>query len=483
MAQILQVAEDGSVVINKVTLNYTSGSVIHSGSLEVTGNVQLDTNLVVLGTVIADTFNVKNLVTENGSLASVGQWIYSTEAELNGKGFQWAWGAGKAQLAYRTGGRIWADCSFDVSSGNGYSIDNIPVLTSASLGPTITSSNLTKVGTLESLTVSGDVKFADFVHIDSTSNRIGIGTEEPNAAISIIDNNVELTFGSPQIGLGSIGTHSYHDFAVVTDNIPRITVKNSGEVQIGNAQSMNGSLRVYGTIYADSVETATGSGQPKSVQFAATENTSVYGLGLQWSGVGPTRQLVMTANPDRLWTTENFDLAENRSYHINGQLVLGEGTLGPSIVESSLTRVGTLVNLAVSGNSLLNSVTAQSLALGSTTYNSAGISVDGQSVMLSNNTQIVIGDVNIQNKPVKVFGPLSVNVNNPDPTLQFSVNGDVNIGGKRFTTGVTHPGAGTWTKGDICWNTNPNPNGYVGWICVASGTPGTWNSFGQISSQ
>jgi Pectate lyase superfamily protein len=43
------------------------------------------------------------------------------------------------------------------------------------------------------------------------------------------------------------------------------------------------------------------------------------------------------------------------------------------------------------------------------------------------------------------------------------------------------PIGGVHTKGDIAYNTNPIPGGYVGWICTASGTPGTWKGFGLIA--
>jgi hypothetical protein len=43
------------------------------------------------------------------------------------------------------------------------------------------------------------------------------------------------------------------------------------------------------------------------------------------------------------------------------------------------------------------------------------------------------------------------------------------------------PLVGSYTKGDLIYNTNPTPGGYVGWICTASGTPGTWNTFGAIN--
>jgi Pectate lyase superfamily protein len=44
------------------------------------------------------------------------------------------------------------------------------------------------------------------------------------------------------------------------------------------------------------------------------------------------------------------------------------------------------------------------------------------------------------------------------------------------------PTSGAWSKGDLIYNTNPTPGGYVGWICTASGTPGTWKGFGLIQA-
>jgi hypothetical protein len=44
------------------------------------------------------------------------------------------------------------------------------------------------------------------------------------------------------------------------------------------------------------------------------------------------------------------------------------------------------------------------------------------------------------------------------------------------------PTYGTWKKGDKIWNSNPTAGGYLGWVCVADGTPGTWKGFGLIQS-
>ena len=101
----------------------------------------------------------------------------------------------------------------------------------------------------------------------------------------------------------------------------------------------------------------------------------------------------------------------------------------------------------------------------------------------SDSTETVIGDITQQSKPTKIFGPLSVNVNNPDPTLSFSVAGDVNIGNKRFTNATSSPTTGSYELGDICWNSNPVVANYIGWVCVVAGNPGQWLPFGEIKSQ
>ena len=46
------------------------------------------------------------------------------------------------------------------------------------------------------------------------------------------------------------------------------------------------------------------------------------------------------------------------------------------------------------------------------------------------------------------------------------------------------PKAGTYKQGDIVYNANPQPGGYVGWICVqgtGANTPAEWKAFGAIS--
>jgi len=50
-----------------------------------------------------------------------------------------------------------------------------------------------------------------------------------------------------------------------------------------------------------------------------------------------------------------------------------------------------------------------------------------------------------------------------------------------FQSGLA-PSAGTWRRGDIVYNTAPSGSGFIGWVCTASGTPGTWKTFGAFST-
>lgn len=47
--------------------------------------------------------------------------------------------------------------------------------------------------------------------------------------------------------------------------------------------------------------------------------------------------------------------------------------------------------------------------------------------------------------------------------------------------GSAAPTTGTFNIGDIVYNSAPTAGGYIGWVCVTAGTPGTWKTFGAIS--
>lgn len=51
---------------------------------------------------------------------------------------------------------------------------------------------------------------------------------------------------------------------------------------------------------------------------------------------------------------------------------------------------------------------------------------------------------------------------------------------KKTLLGTAAPASGVFNVGDEVINTTPTAGGYKGWVCTASGNPGTWKGFGLI---
>lgn len=392
--------------------------------------------------------------------------------------------------------RLWADSNLDLSADHVYKIDNTPVLSTNELGVTVTKSNLREIGTLNSLEVSGDTTLAEFAHFNSTFNRLGLGTNEPNASISILDNDVEIAIGSLAVGIAHLGTFSTSDVAIITDNIPRIHIKSNGEVIIGSEAGKTGVLRVHGSLHVDNFVSDTRVERTSSLEFKANRDASIYGLGLLWTADRNNKELIMRSGPDRLWANTSIDVDENQSYFINGRPVLSATDLGTSVVNSNLITVGPLQSLIVTGsaeiqgdlNASLSNATLKSVfinngieslsvtAHGTNSNKHHKISINEEDIFYGSNDEIIIGNPTFARRPVKVFGPIST-------TSELIVGGAVTLNNKKFTKGHDVPVDGEFTKGDIQWNENPVESGYVGWVCTSSGTPGQWLPFGAIARQ
>jgi hypothetical protein len=210
----------------------------------------------------------------------------------------------------------------------------------------------------------------------------------------------------------------------------------------------------------------------------------------------------MMAGPERLYTTEAFDIGADQSYHINGVPVLSAVGLGPTVTQSNLSTLGTLTALNVQGEStFLGKINATNTVLNANTIlfndnqeftitnsklsasNKISINVASDEVYYADVNEIALGNKENTKRPVKVFGKLTVGVNNPDEDVDLTIKGDVRIANKKFITGTAVPTHGSFVKGDICWNQTPTPDNYIGWVCIEEGAPGRWLPFGAISRQ
>src|SRR5210317_1788548 len=126
---------------------------------------------------------------------------------ISGKGILWSGQDYTKQFVYQENSQnIFSSENIDVSKDKSYKINDEVVLSQTELGSTVTKSNVREVGRLKGLVVDGSLSVNNYLIYDSNTDRLGIGTEEPNAALSIVDESVELIFGAADYDKGSIGT-------------------------------------------------------------------------------------------------------------------------------------------------------------------------------------------------------------------------------------------------------------------------------------
>jgi len=101
---------------------------------------------------------------------------------ITGKGMLWAGKDYTKQFVYQEQGEnIFSSENIDLSKNKSYKIDNEVVLSSTELGTGITKSNIREVGRLKGLVVDGSLSVNNYLIYDANTDRLGIGTEEPNA--------------------------------------------------------------------------------------------------------------------------------------------------------------------------------------------------------------------------------------------------------------------------------------------------------------
>lgn len=47
--------------------------------------------------------------------------------------------------------------------------------------------------------------------------------------------------------------------------------------------------------------------------------------------------------------------------------------------------------------------------------------------------------------------------------------------------GTAPPTTGRHELAALIWNSSPTSGGFIGWVCTAAGSPGTWKTWGPIS--
>ena len=269
-------------------------------------------------------------------------------------------------------------------------------------------------------------------------------------------------------------------------------------------------------IYAKKIVGDVEYGKNESIKFSGDK---IYGQGLLWETTKGNKQLVLREGPDRFFFSESIELGKDKALVINGIDIINATSLGNSITKSNLKELGRLKGLLVDGdiniaNHIFYNATASRLGIGTDepksllTLSEDGIDLvlgtkdnsiafvgtySGQSLALgtddtprltlSSGGNIMLGNPKQIPVQVGIHGKLAIKVNSPDPDVDLHVNGSIKYHGHQHRYGSAAPQDGTFNKGDIVWNDDPRVKSYVGWICVRSGNPGSWEPFGKIGNQ
>jgi len=307
--------------------------------------------------------------------------------------------------------------------------------------------------------------------------------------------------------------------SLVVEN-DKISVKTIEVSTFDGSFTVRGDVKIYGVLDAGFVRTTeliTNQRYEKQyLEFGPGEKGTNIGTGLLWPSQPYNKQFVLMANPDRFFSTESIEVTRGRNFIVGGQWVINEDSLGPAIVNSNLTKVGTLQGLNTLGNvniddQIFYDTVSKRFSIGiedasaiftvQDEHNDIEIVIDGnvsgharigtrntKGLELITDDQVRItvdykGDITFGHEykdstVTRAYGKLSVGVKNPKE--QFEVMGNIRFANKLMATGTEPPVSGSYTTGDIVWHSAPIEGGNIGWICTQGGNPGFWRRWGSI---
>jgi hypothetical protein len=168
---------------------------------------------------------------------------------LEGKGLLWAGKGNTKQFIFASNpDRFFSSENIDLARGKSITVNNIKLFDEKELGPTITKSNLREVGRLNGLIVDGSVSIGQYLMFNNDTNRLGLGTESPNAAFSVAEDGIEVVIGTKNSVRGFIGTHASHALELVTDDTARITIGAGGDITLGNPNFGPTKVKIVGSL-------------------------------------------------------------------------------------------------------------------------------------------------------------------------------------------------------------------------------------------
>ena len=251
-SQMPKRALSGDHIVGGKILKFASGGITDSATKEQL--VITDAGITINGTVDSLTANtIKVDVLEVKELKANIQFEKDQPIEFGGKniygkGLLWKGQGSTKQFVFNGGpDKFFSSEIIDIAKDKYLSMDGVKVLDGSELGPSVTKSNLREVGRLRGLLVDGSLSVNNYMFFNGTADRLGLGTDQPNAALSVAEDGIEVLLGTKE-NRGLLGTFASHALDIVTDNTARISVSAGGNVQIGNTNQPPVQVSVHGKL-------------------------------------------------------------------------------------------------------------------------------------------------------------------------------------------------------------------------------------------
>jgi hypothetical protein len=365
----LTFASTGGVALNStfdgssaVTIDYHSvgaSPVAGSSSIVTVGTI---TSGVWHGSAITNNYLANSTIVVNGVTLSLGDTNDTIKASTTnvltiGTGLTGSSFDGSNAVTIAIDSSVVATHSY-VSGLNYITLGSLSVGTpnSASGSGSISYSNTTGVFTYTPPDLSGYVTastLSGYNYITLTSLSMDTpGSASGSGSVTYSNTTGKFKYTPPDLS-------SYITANVATlSNLTTIGSSGVNTTAAGNL-IVTGNLTVNGT--TETINATTSTFADKNIELgtpvspATASDTSANGGGITLHGT--TDKTLNWVLSTTAWTaSENFDLASGKTYKINGTDVLSSTTLGSGVTSSSLTSVGTLLNLTVT-NTITGSIT------------------------------------------------------------------------------------------------------------------------------
>ncbi len=111
-------------------------------------------------------------------------------------------------------------------------INGTPIIGKDGLNPAITKSQISELGVLKHLSVSGEANINSTVYVNN--HRMGVNTEKPDMALSVWDEEVTVSLGKLSEKKAFIGTSRLQNFSIGVNRTPYIDINTDGLVTISS---------------------------------------------------------------------------------------------------------------------------------------------------------------------------------------------------------------------------------------------------------